>query len=121
MHRDGDIVYELELNPRLIYLGKINDKGEKIHKNLVVKHKIDMNYLKKVVKSETIPFEELELSKNTTFNQVLNTAAKLYGLNPKKGRLLIEETVISGPKLLMTLGEFGITIGQLIYAEFVNN
>jgi hypothetical protein len=79
-----------------------------------------MVYLKKVLKSETLPFEELELSKTTKFNQLLITAAKLFGENPKRGRLLIDDTVFHGPKLYMTLDEFGVPVGQLIYAEFTN-
>lgn len=67
VHRDGDFVYELEINPRLIYLGKINEKGERVDRNAVVNFKIDMNYLKKVIKTESLPFDELELSKRTTF------------------------------------------------------
>lgn len=51
---------------------------------------------------------------------MLITAGKLFADNPKKGRLLIDETVIHGPKQVMTLSEFGIPIGQLIYAEFLN-
>jgi len=81
---------------------------------------VDTVYLKKVLKTETLPFEELELSKTTKFNQLLITAAKLFGENPKKGRLLIEDTVFHGPKLYMTLNEFGVPVGQLIYAEFTN-
>ena len=72
------------------------------------------------MKSETLPFEELELSKTTKFNQLLITAAKLFGENPKRGRLLIDDTVFHGPKLYMTLDEFGVPVGQLIYAEFTN-
>lgn len=72
------------------------------------------------MKFETLPFEELELSKTTKFNQLLITAAKLFGENPKRGRLLIDDTVFHGPKLYMTLDEFGVPVGQLIYAEFTN-
>lgn len=35
IHRDGDYVFELELNPKIVYLGKISDKGEKLHKNAI--------------------------------------------------------------------------------------
>ena len=73
------------------------------------------------MKTDDLPFEELELSKKTTLGQLLNTAARLFGENPKKGRLLIEDTVISGAKLFMSLGDFGIAIGQLVYAEFCNS
>jgi hypothetical protein len=114
------VVYELEINPRLIYLSKVSENGERIDKAAVVNFKIDYNYLKKILKTEKLPFEELELSKKTTFGQVLNTAAKLYNGNPKQCRLLIEDTIISGPKLFMTLGEYGINIGQLVFAEFTN-
>lgn len=120
VHRDGDFVFELEVSPRIVYLGKINEQGLRPHKNAIQNKTVDALYLKKTLKSETIPFEELELSKKTTFNQLLITAAKLFGENPKKGRLLIDEVVLHGPKLYMTLGDFGIPIGQLIYAEFVN-
>ena len=79
-----------------------------------------MIYLKKTLKQEQIPFEELELSKKTTFNQLLITAGKLFADNPKKGRLLVDEAIIFGPKQVMTLSEFGVPNGQLIYVEFLN-
>jgi len=121
VHRDGDFIYELELNPRVIYLGKVSEQGERKHRQAIQNKKVDYVYLKKTLKSENLPFEELELSKTTTFNQLLITAAKLFGENPKKGRLLVDETVFHGPKLYMTLGEFGVPVGQLIYAEFTNS
>ena len=68
VHRDGGLVYELEINPRVIYLGKVTDTGERPHRAAIQNRKVDMHYLKKNLKSESIPFEELELSKKTTFS-----------------------------------------------------
>jgi hypothetical protein len=31
VHRDGEFIYELELNPRVIYLGKVSENGERMH------------------------------------------------------------------------------------------
>ena len=67
VHRSGEYTYELELNPRLIYLGKVSDEGKRLHRAAVVNFKIDHSYLKRVIKTENLPFEELELSKKTTF------------------------------------------------------
>lgn len=39
--------------------------------------------------------------------------------NYKKGRLLINDQIISGIKLTQTLEECGIQTGQLIYVEFL--
>lgn len=68
IHRDGDFVYELEINPRVIYLGKVTDSGDRPHRAAIQNKRIDSLYLKKTLKSEHMPFEELELSKKTTFN-----------------------------------------------------
>ena len=68
MHRDGDFVYELELNPRVIYLGKVSEQGERVHRQAIVNKKVDTLYLRKTLKTDTLPFEELELSQKTTFN-----------------------------------------------------
>jgi hypothetical protein len=51
---------------------------------------------------------------------LLITAAKLFSKNPKRGRLLIDDTVITGPKLFMTLGDYGMPLGTLVYVEFTN-
>jgi len=114
----GDTVYELELYPRLVYLGKVTEKGEKLHKKAIVNKQVDQNYLVKVLKTDNIPFKEVQLSKKTTLFNVLQIAAKHFDENPKKGRLLIEDAVISGRKLFMNLEEYGTAVGQLIYAEF---
>jgi hypothetical protein len=41
--------------------------------------------------------------------------------NPKRGRLWIEDQIISGAKLEETLEEFGISMGQVVYVEYSNN
>lgn len=41
--------------------------------------------------------------------------------NSKRGRLWIEDQIISGAKLEETLEEYGISIGQVIYVEYSNN
>ena len=43
-----------------------------------------------------------------------------YKENYKKGRLWIEDQIISGAKLEEGLDEFGISIGQVIYVEYSN-
>ena len=48
-------------------------------------------------------------------------AATQYNQNIKRGRLIIEDTIISSTKLFVTLEEFGVQQGQLIYAEFANS
>ena len=48
-------------------------------------------------------------------------AANTYKQNIKRGRLLIEDAIVSGTKLYVTLEEYGIQQGQLIYAEFANS
>ena len=41
--------------------------------------------------------------------------------NTKKGRLLIEDTIVSGLKLTHTLEELDIKNGQVIYVEFLQS
>jgi hypothetical protein len=77
--------------------------------------------LKKVLKSEKLPFHELLLSRKTTFEEVLRIISTTFKENSKRGRLWIEDQIISGAKLEETLEDFGISIGQVIYAEFANN
>ena len=59
IHRVGQIVYELEIYPNLVYLSKVTDKGEKPHQKAVVNGKIDYNYLRRVAKTDNLPFKEL--------------------------------------------------------------
>ncbi|CDW76980.1 ubiquitin carboxyl-terminal hydrolase 15 [Stylonychia lemnae] len=117
----GDITFELEVYPKFMYYEKINDKGERPHQKAVVNHKIDPNYLKKVLKQDKLPFQELLISRKKTFEEVLREISVTYKENFKRGRLWIEDQVISGAKLETTLEEFGITMGQLIYVEYSNN
>ena len=119
--RVGDITYELEIYPKMIYLAKISVTGEKPYKKLIVNHVIDYNHLKKVLKLDTLPVEELQLSRKKTLVEVMGYAAKIFRFNPKKGRLHINESIMFGPKLITTLEEIGITSGTLIYVECLND
>lgn len=47
--------------------------------------------MKKVLKSDKIPFYELSISKKATFENVLNHISHTFKENPKKGRLWIED------------------------------
>jgi len=84
-------VYELEIYPCILYLALVTDKGDKPHIKAVINGKVDFNYLKKVVKSEGLPFEELQVSRKTSLQEVLQIAANTFDQNIKKGRLLIED------------------------------
>jgi hypothetical protein len=90
-HKKGEFVFELEINPQLLYLAQVNDKGEKPHKKAVINGKVDFNYLRKVVHTDSLPFEELQVSRKTTLHQVLQIAAQTFGKNIKRGRLLVED------------------------------
>ena len=46
--------------------------------------KVDFNYLRRVVKTDSLPFEELQLSRKTTLHQVLMIAANTYKQNIKR-------------------------------------
>jgi hypothetical protein len=48
-------------------------------------------------------------------------AAKIFNFNPKKARLHIQDQILSGPKLIVTLEEYGMLVGQLIYVEVLND
>lgn len=76
--------------------------------------------MKKVLKTEKIPFNELLISRKATFEEVLKQISNICKENVKRGRLWIEDQVISGAKLEETLEEFGISMGQVIYAEYAN-
>ena len=99
----GDIVYELEVNPNLIYLGLVADSGERTYRQAVSNGRLDLNYVKRVLKMQRVPFEEIEVSRKTTLHSILNMAAKTYKKNIKRGRLLIEDQVIAGTHLFKTL------------------
>ena len=116
----GDHIYELEVYPKFLYYAKINEKGERPHEMAIVNQTIDQNYMKKVIKSEKIPFKEIYLSRKTTFEELLQIVSEEYKENSKRGRLWIEENVIAGAKLEETLEDFGISIGQVVYVEYSN-
>jgi len=65
--------------------------------------------MKKVLKQEKIPFQELLISRKATFEEVLKIISLSFKENPKRGRLWIEDQVISGAKLEETLEDFGIS------------
>ena len=59
VHKKGEFVYELEIYPIIFYLGCVSAKGEKPHQKAVVNGNVDFTYLRKVVKTDSLPFEEL--------------------------------------------------------------
>ena len=76
--------------------------------------------MKKVLKSDKIPFNELLISRKSTFDELLKLISNTFKENPKRGRLWIEDQIISGAKLEETLEDFGISVGQVVYAEYAN-
>ena len=60
------------------------------------------------------------VSKKSTFGELLMIISTKYKENSKRGRLWIEEEVISGMKLEETLEQFGISMGQVLYVEYSN-
>ena len=42
------------------------------------------------------------------------------GENFKRGRIWIDDQIISGAKLEETLEEFGVSLGQVLYTEYAN-
>ena len=68
MHKKGEFVYELEIYPATFYLAMVTDKGEKPHKKAVNNGIVDFNYLRKVVKTDSLPFEELQVSRKTSLH-----------------------------------------------------
>lgn len=73
------------------------------------------------MKQDKLPFYEMLVSRKITFEEVLRDISITFKENHKRGRLWIEDQVISGAKLEMTLEEFGISIGQVVYVEYSNN
>jgi hypothetical protein len=67
--------------------------------------------MKRTLKSDKIPFYELCISRKATFEDVLKLISTTFKENSKRGRLWIEDQVISGAKLEETLEDFGISIG----------
>ena len=68
IHKKGELVYELEVNPSQLYLALINEKGEKPHQKAVINGNVDFNYIKKTVRADNLPFEELQLSRKTSLH-----------------------------------------------------
>jgi len=59
VHKKGEFVYELEIYPVMFYLAMVTEKGEKLHKKAVNNGIVDFNYIRKVAKTDNLPFEEL--------------------------------------------------------------
>jgi len=91
VHKKGEFVYELEIYPLIFYLAVVSSSGEKPHQKAVVNGKVDFNYIRKVAKTDNLPFEELQVSRKTSLFQVLQIAAQTFQQNIKRGRLLIED------------------------------
>lgn len=107
----GDISYELEIYPKYVYYQRITDNGDRPHQKAIINRKIDPSYMKKVLKSDKLPFMELLISRKATFEDALKIISNSYKEQSKRGRLWIEDQVISGAKLEETLEDFGISIG----------
>jgi len=60
---------------------------------------------------DKLPFFELLVSRKSTFEEVLKQMSGMVNENSKRGRLWIEDQVISGAKLQETLDEYGISAG----------
>jgi hypothetical protein len=76
--------------------------------------------MKKYIKSDQIPFYELSITKKGTLELMLKHFSQIFEEpNYKKGRLLIDDQIVSGIKLTQTLEEYGIQTGQLLYVEFL--
>ena len=54
--RVGDTIFELEVHPNNFYLSCVTEKGDKPHKSAVVNGRVDFNYIKRVLKTDTLPF-----------------------------------------------------------------
>lgn len=67
--------------------------------------------MKRVLKSDKLPFYELSISRKATFEEVLRIISLTFKENSKRGRLWIEDQAISGAKLEETLESFGISVG----------
>lgn len=87
----GDITYELEIYPKFFYYERINDKGERPHQKAIVNQKIDLNYMKKVLKSDKLPFFEMLISRKTTFEEAIKEISLTFKENHKRARLWIED------------------------------
>ena len=112
----GQEKYELETNPKLIYFEKVERNGDKPHAKCIINSKVDKNYLLKVLKSDTIPFYEISITKMATFEKLLEIMRQAFEeeepeLAAVPARLLIEEQIIDGDKLKVTLGTYGISLG----------
>lgn len=78
--------------------------------------KIDPSYQKK--NNSQLPFYELLVSRKSTFEDVLRSISQTLNENHKRGRLWIEDQIISGAKLEESLEDYGISMGQVVYAEY---
>lgn len=63
------------------------------------------------MKQDKLPFYEMLISRKKNFEDVLRDISVTFKENYKRGRLWIEDQVISGAKLEMTLEEYGISVG----------
>lgn len=52
----GSEIYELELFPRFVYFQKVGLDGLKPHEKAIQNKKVDVNYVKKTLKSDKVPF-----------------------------------------------------------------
>ena len=61
------------------------------------------------------------ISKHATTDQILKNASEYYGQsNTKKSRLIVNDEIITGLKLQMTVEKMGVENGSVIYVEFLD-
>ena len=73
----GDIQYELEIYPRLIYFDKVSEEGQKPFEHAVIDHKFDNKVLKDL-KMDKIPLYELSMTKKSTCDMILKHLTEFF-------------------------------------------
>jgi len=116
----GFDMFELELFPRFIYFQKVGLDGLKPHEKAIQNKKVDFNYVKKTLKSDKVPFQELYVSKTVTVDQLLQQISEFYGEKKQRARLWLNQDVINATDYELSLEEFGMSDGSFVYVEFAD-
>jgi hypothetical protein len=91
----GDMIYELELFPRFIYFLKISDEGMKPYEKAIMNKRVDLNYVKKTLKMDKVPFNEVYLSKSYTVEKLIEIISNVFEEKKQKARIWLGSEVVN--------------------------
>lgn len=76
--------------------------------------------MKKSLKLEKIPFNEIYLSKLLTVEKMIGVISDFYEEKKQRARIWLDNDVVNQSDYELTLEEYGMSDGSFVYIEFAD-